>query len=66
MNNLSEAFTSTIFVARDKPIITMCEWIRTYFMGRFANLSLKLKNYKGKIMLKPQKRLDIEQDKSSN
>ncbi|KAK7244700.1 hypothetical protein RIF29_39526 [Crotalaria pallida] len=30
MNNLSEAFNSTILLARDRPIITMFEWIRTY------------------------------------
>lgn len=38
MNNLSETFNSTILVVRDKSIITMCEWIRTYLMRMFANL----------------------------
>jgi len=58
MNNLSESFNSTILVARDKPIITMCEWIRMYLMNRFATLRDKLKNYKGEVMPKPLKRLD--------
>jgi hypothetical protein len=34
MNNISEAFNSTILVARDKPVLTMCEWIRSYLMNR--------------------------------
>lgn len=28
MNNISEAFNATILLARDKPILTMVEWIR--------------------------------------
>lgn len=36
MNNLSEAFNSTILVAREKPIITLFEWIRSYLMARFV------------------------------
>jgi len=30
MNNLSESFNSTILLAKDKPIISMMEWIRSY------------------------------------
>ena len=30
MNNLSESFNSIILLARDKPIISMMEWIRSY------------------------------------
>ena len=58
MNNLSELFNSTILVARDKPVITICEWIRMYLMNRFVTLGDKLKNYKGEVMPKPLKRLD--------
>lgn len=60
MNNLSEAFNSTILLARDKPIISMCEWIRTYLMGRFASMKEKLIKYRGEIMPKPRRRLDRE------
>ena len=35
MNNLSESFNATILLAREKPIITMFEWIRTYLMSRY-------------------------------
>ena len=66
MNNLSESFNSTILVARDKHIITMCEWIRMYLMNRFVTLGDKLKNYKGEVMPKPLKRLDWEVEKSGN
>lgn len=66
MNNLSEAFNSTILLARDKPILTMLEWIRTYLMGRFAALNEKFSKYQGKIMPKPRKRLDKEIERSGN
>ena len=33
MNNLSESFNSSILIARDKPIITMMEWIRSSWVG---------------------------------
>ncbi|XP_057440306.1 uncharacterized protein LOC130732221 [Lotus japonicus] len=60
MNNLSEAFNCTILVARDKPVITMFEWIRKYLMNRFATLREKSKGWKGNVMPKPRKRLDRE------
>ena len=66
MNNLSESFNSTILLARDKPIITMFEWIRTYMMGRFAALKEKLDKYDGDVMPKPRKRLDREIQYSGN
>ena len=66
MNNLSEAFNSTILVARDKPIITMFEWIRVYIMARFAKLKEKLAKYPGNVMPKPRKRLDKEIERSGN
>jgi len=36
MNNLSETFNSTILVAREKPIITLFDWIRSHLMARFV------------------------------
>lgn len=60
MNNLSETFNSTILVAKDKPIITMCEWIVTYMMGQSASIREKLNRYEGEVMSKPRKRLDNE------
>ena len=66
MNNLSESFNSTILLARDKPIITMMEWIRSYLMTRFATLREKFAAYPGVVMPKPSKRLDREVEKSGN
>lgn len=60
MNNLSESFHATILLQRDKPIITVFEWIRNYLMGRFVTLREKVDGYKGKIMTKPLRRLDME------
>src|SRR4051812_11816715 len=66
MNNLSESFNATILLQRDKPIITMLEWIRNYLMGRFATLKEKVDGYNGQIMSKPLKRLDREIEKSAS
>ena len=64
MNNLSESFNATILLARDKPILTMFEWIRTYIMGRFATLNEKFEQYEGDVMPKPLQRLNREVEKS--
>ena len=66
MNNLSESFNSTTLLARDKPIISMMEWIRSYTMSRFATLREKLNAYPGTVMPKPRKRLDREVGNSGN
>ncbi|WVY93030.1 hypothetical protein V8G54_032118 [Vigna mungo] len=66
INNLSESFNSTILLARDKPIITMMEWIRTYIMKQFATLREKAMTYPGVVMSRPRKRLDKEIEKSGN
>lgn len=66
MNNLSESFNATILMQRDKPIITMFEWIRTYLMGRFASLREKVRKFREEIMPKPRKRLDREIEMSGN
>lgn len=42
MNCLSESFNSTILQVRDKPMLTMCEWIRNYLMNRVASNLVKL------------------------
>ena len=66
MTNLSKAFNTTILIAKDKSIITMFEWIRVYFMGRFAILKKKLAKYLRKVIPKPRKRLDKEVEYSEN
>ncbi|RYR21806.1 hypothetical protein Ahy_B03g067121 isoform A [Arachis hypogaea] len=59
MNNISETFNGQILEARDKPILTMFEWIICYWMGRFAEKKKKGAKFMGKILPKPRKRLDI-------
>ena len=66
MNNLYESFNSTILLARDKPNISMMEWIRSYIMSRFATLRDKLNAYPRNIMPRTQKRLDRKVEKSGN
>ncbi|XP_057436122.1 uncharacterized protein LOC130728622 [Lotus japonicus] len=66
MNNLSEAFNSAIILARDKPILTMMEWIRTYVMGRFPAMMEKLNKHPGQIMPRSLKRISHEVDHSKN
>ncbi|XP_058783743.1 uncharacterized protein LOC131658471 [Vicia villosa] len=56
MNNISESFNSTILVARDKPILTMCEWIRNYLMNRMAISVSKLDKWQHNVMPIPRKR----------
>lgn len=60
MNNLSESFNNKILQARDKPILTMCEWIRNYIINRVANSLVKLDKWKNNVMLIPRKKLDKE------
>jgi hypothetical protein len=60
MNNLSESFNATILVARDKPILTLCEWIRNYLMSRTGASVTKLTNWPHRIMPMPQRRLEKE------
>lgn len=60
INNLSVSFNGTIFLQRDKLIITMFEWTRTYLMGMFSTHRKNVNGYKGEIMPKPLKRLDRE------
>ncbi|WOL00674.1 hypothetical protein Cni_G09387 [Canna indica] len=66
MNNISEAFNSTILEARDKPIITMFEWIRSYLMCRAASHREKFTRYEGVVMPKIRRRLDKEIESSDN
>ncbi|XP_016165019.1 uncharacterized protein LOC107607601 [Arachis ipaensis] len=60
MNNISEAFNGRILEARDKPILTIFEWIQCYWMSRFAKKKKKkAEKYKGTIMPKPKKKLNV-------
>lgn len=53
-------------MTREKPIITLFEWIRLYLMARFVTQQQKLAKYSGEIMPKPTKVLDREIELSCN
>ncbi|KAI5434457.1 hypothetical protein KIW84_021338 [Lathyrus oleraceus] len=55
-----QSFNATILAARDKPILTMCEWIRKYLMNRLSTSASKLENWPHKVMPIPRRRLDNE------
>jgi hypothetical protein len=56
MNNLSESFNATILVARDKHILTLCEWIRNYLMNRMMTCTKKLEKWQNNVMPMVRKR----------
>ena len=49
VNNLSESFNSMIVKARDKPILSMLEWIRVRLMTRLYIKKIGIENYRGKL-----------------
>jgi hypothetical protein len=66
MNNLSKSFNATILVARDKPILTLCEWIRNYLTTRMVTCTKKLEKWQHDVMPMPMKRLEKEICMASN
>ncbi|KAJ4788275.1 DEK carboxy-terminal domain protein [Rhynchospora pubera] len=64
LNNLCECFNKYILDARDKPIITMLEIIRTKLMRRFQVKRDEMMKYKGPICPKIQKKLDKWKDEA--
>ena len=51
VNNLSESFNSMIVKARDKPILSMLEWIRVRLMSRLYIKKIDIEKYDGKLCL---------------
>ena len=49
VNNLNESFNGYILEARDKPIITMVEWIRKKLMTRILVKRKGMEKYSGPI-----------------
>ncbi|XP_028779040.1 uncharacterized protein LOC114735508 [Neltuma alba] len=61
-NNITESFNGRLLEARELPIISLLDWIRTYLMTRFAENRVKADKYrdKGIVCPRPRKRLDKE------
>ncbi|KAK4390501.1 hypothetical protein Sango_2113400 [Sesamum angolense] len=68
LNNLCESFNSSILDAREKPILTMLEWIREYLMTKLQqNRDRATKKWDGKrICPKIKKLLDKNMDSASD
>ncbi|XP_057526298.1 uncharacterized protein LOC130805540 [Amaranthus tricolor] len=50
LNNFCESFNNVLVEAREKPIISLMEWIRRYVMQRSAAKREGLSNFKGVLM----------------
>ncbi|XP_058733729.1 uncharacterized protein LOC131605384 [Vicia villosa] len=59
LNNMSEAFNSVILESRTKPLVTMLEEIRTYFMERWARNRMRFENLPDDAVL-PNIRKQVE------
>ncbi|KAL0368349.1 UNVERIFIED_CONTAM: hypothetical protein Scaly_1053800 [Sesamum calycinum] len=68
LNNLCESFNSSILEAREKPILTMLEWIREYVMVKMQqNRDRAAKRYGDKkICPKIKKIMDKTMDKAAD
>ena len=58
VNNLSESFNSMILETRDKPIITMLEWIRVKLMTRMYSKRTEIEKFTSDICLNIVKKLE--------
>ncbi|KAL0002075.1 hypothetical protein SO802_015856 [Lithocarpus litseifolius] len=58
VNNLSESFNSMILKSRDKPTLTMLEWIRVRIMTRLYTKRKGIESYVGKLCPNIQDRLE--------
>ena len=58
VNNMSESFNSMIVKARDKPILSMLEWIRVRLMSRLYIKKIGIEKYGGNLCPSIQKKLE--------
>lgn len=61
-NNMTESFNARLLEARELPIVSMLDWIRSYLMTRFAENRVKAEKYREKSIVcpRPRKRLEKE------
>ena len=58
VNNLSESFNSMIVKARDKPILSIVEWIKVRLMSRLYIKKTGIEKYGGNLCLSIQKKFE--------
>jgi len=66
VNNMSEAFNSTIIIARGKPVVTMFEEIRVYLMERWEANRQKIARYEDEVLPNIKKRIAREYAYTNN
>ncbi|KAL0413836.1 UNVERIFIED_CONTAM: hypothetical protein Sradi_1585300 [Sesamum radiatum] len=66
VNNLCESFNNYILEARDKPIISMIEWIRTRLMSRLQVKREGMEKYGGSICPTILKKINKQQKAARN
>ncbi|KAL2244088.1 UNVERIFIED_CONTAM: hypothetical protein Sindi_0526800 [Sesamum indicum] len=66
VNNLCESFNNYILEARDKPIISMFEWIRTKLMSRLQLKREGMEKYGGSICPNILKKINKQQHAARN
>lgn len=66
VNNMSEAFNSTIIIARGKPVVTMFEEIRVYLMERWEANRQKIARYEDEVLPNIKKRIARESAYTNN
>ncbi|KAK4394555.1 hypothetical protein Sango_1609800 [Sesamum angolense] len=64
VNNLCESFNNYILEARDKPIISMFEWIRTKLMSRLQQKMDGMEKYSGSICPNVKKKINKQQSQA--
>lgn len=63
---MSEAFNSTIIIARGKPVVTMFEEIRVYLMERWEANRQKIARYEDEVLPNIKKRIARESSYTNN
>uniref|UniRef100_A0A2N9J2Q8 Uncharacterized protein n=1 Tax=Fagus sylvatica TaxID=28930 RepID=A0A2N9J2Q8_FAGSY len=58
VNNISESFNAMILPARDKPILSMLEWIRVRLMTRLHTKRIGMEKYGGSVCPNVQDKLE--------
>uniref|UniRef100_A0A2N9G1J5 SWIM-type domain-containing protein n=1 Tax=Fagus sylvatica TaxID=28930 RepID=A0A2N9G1J5_FAGSY len=58
VNNISESFNAMILLARDKPILSMLEWIRVRLMTRLHTKRIGMEKYGGSVCPNVQDKLE--------
>jgi transposase-like protein len=66
VNNMSEAFNSTIIIPRSKPVVTMCEDIKVYLMEKWEANRKKIARYEDDVLPNIKKKMVREAANTNN